>query len=640
MPSPDIRIIDNVMRVRRDTLWERIQKNALFYSGLLVLVGIPAWVISLLFSSSIARLRRRWRVLLASLTVPFMVVAWSHIWSRSDGFSEFLIAWQGAGLIAVPLARVVMSFKKKILSLFTEPSITQAVEEEREREEYEQMQLSYWAQELAASTQPPEQGNTIALGVVEQRDNLPTDAPVFYENDWLFLKEKVLTEHMFILGSTGAGKTEFLKRLIFEVLEGSERDIYIIDGKGEKPFAYDIANLIHQHRGQQVPIFAYPNTNRPEGSVYDAIRGNSDDVVEQLLSLIGADEMEGNAAYYRDFNTDVLQLICGLGRADIEPPHSFEQLRERASLSWLRKHYGDDPNERDDLNAISDKDLEGFRRRIRHLARAFIPYIDPSGFNLHDSRGAVFSIDTLSKPITAKTFMSFFITGVKNWITSEKDPERPALLLIDEFQAFGNKNITALLSQARTKNLGVILATQNTAGLGDEEVLGQILGNSVVKIIMRNDDAEELAKLAGTKKHLNMTIQGKDGDPTGMNSARFEDIFKVHPNDVAQLRKGEFYAVYNRWVTKAYGRMVGEIHTDPDAIALFEKPNNSVAVTQPPPSPTPQKQPQPETEPQLSPPQAVIEQVIFSAKDQEMPEQEKGEEPDLINFDDFEPREI
>jgi hypothetical protein len=116
----------------------------------------------------------------------------------------------------------------------------------------------------------------------------------------------------------------------------------------------------------------------------------------------------------------------------------------------------------------------------------------------------------------------------------------------------------------------------------------------VIKVIMRNDQSEEVANLAGTQKNLLMTIQGKDGDPTGMSSARFEDIFKVHPNDVARLLPGQCFVVYNRYATKVHSQMVGTVVHLKQAIEVYRKPT---AGAQPEEDAEPQQRPQPQTPP-------------------------------------------
>lgn len=74
-----------------------------------------------------------------------------------------------------------------------------------------------------------------------------------------------------------------------------------------------------------------------------------------------------------------------------------------------------------------------------------------------------------------------------------KRQKRPGLLIIDEFGAFGNKNIIALLTMARSADLGVILATQDIASLGEENERRLILANTPTKILMATDFPEEIA---------------------------------------------------------------------------------------------------------------------------------------------------
>ena len=488
-----------------------------------------------------------------------------------------------------PTGAGFMGLWKKIKWFFIEETSDERAKRELQRAEKEELAETRKVREQSIRGQAPQHVGLLNLGVIEKGDNLPAHAPLIYDNGWLLLDQKVLSQHMFVLGATGSGKTEFLKRLAVETLRTSDREIYVIDGKGERTFAQDIANLIYAYRKKSVPIFRFGFGQDELSSVYNGFLGSKEAIQNRLLALIGVEDMTGNAQYYADINRDLIQLICGIGNRHIEPPRSFEEVRNRCSKAWLLRSYTSTADQAD-IEAIPNDALEGLKWRLRHLVRDFSPYVDPHGFSLDSTTGAVFSINTLSVGDTAKAFLNFFVEDVKDWIATRKDPNKPGLLIIDEFGAFGNKNIIALLSLARSMGLGVVLATQDVASLTDNRVRDRILGNSVIKVIMRNDQSEEVANLAGTQKNLLMTIQGKDGDPTGMSSARFEDIFKVHPNDVARLLPGQCFVVYNRYATKVHSQMVGTVVHLKQAIEVYRKPT---AGAQPEEEAEPQQRPQP-----------------------------------------------
>src|SRR5207253_2892166 len=103
--------------------------------------------------------------------------------------------------------------------------------------------------------------------------------------------------------------------------------------------------------------------------------------------------------------------------------------------------------------------------------------------------------------------------------------------------------IIALLSLARSAKLGIILATQDIASLGDETTRRLILANSRTKILMATDFPEEVASLAGTIYQLESSIQHESGQATGLGSARVQHTFKIDMNEAARLQTGEAFII-------------------------------------------------------------------------------------------------
>jgi hypothetical protein len=107
-----------------------------------------------------------------------------------------------------------------------------------------------------------------------------------------------------------------------------------------------------------------------------------------------------------------------------------------------------------------------------------------------------------------------------------------------EFGQFSNENITALLSLARSAQLGIVLATQDTASLTNEVTKKLVLANTRTKFLMTSEFPEEVAALAGTVYQLESSIQHEEGELTGLGSARVQHAFKVDMNEVANLKPG------------------------------------------------------------------------------------------------------
>lgn len=408
---------------------------------------------------------------------------------------------------------------------------------------------------------------TLRLGAKIKGDELDRALGFETKQGWLLMSEKVLDQHLFLLGTTGAGKSETIKRLVYEILTATDRHIYFVDGKGDESLANDIRSLAHQFGLGEAPVFKLGFDQY--GAIYDGFRGAKSDIYNRLCALVGVHEVEGDAKYYADGNRDLLQLIC---YAPGEPPRNFETVRERLNKTWLLDAYRNNDIELQTIEALSEKDIQGLARRIRPLVREFSPCIGQEGFALEDTRCAIFSMRVQSVGDTSKRFLDFLVEDLKDFIG--KRQRHPSVLIIDEFGQFSNKNITALLSLARSSSLGVILATQDVASLKDETTKKLVLANTRTKLLMATDFPEDVAILAGTFYQVESSLQHQDGGITGLGSARVQHAFKVDMNEAAQLQPGEAFLIRQRRAVKLKIRAIGPVkhHTpQPEKPRIVQK---------------------------------------------------------------------
>lgn len=403
---------------------------------------------------------------------------------------------------------------------------------------------------------PPGEENWLCLGKKIHGDLLPPQLGLRYQGGWLYMAEELLDQHLFLLGATGAGKSETIKRLVKEILANTERDIYFVDGKGDKDLASDIRSMVYQYdRG--VPAIFKLGFDEP-GAVYDGFRGQAGDIYNRLLALTGVTEMEGDSRYYADIIRSVLQYVCHMPQG---PPRSFEEVLARIDKQKLVDAYRNDRRRLERIERIDESDFQGLYYRLIPLVEDFEVSVGEGGFALEEVRCAIFSMRVQSVGDTAERFLDFLVEDLKDFVG--KRQRHPAVLVIDEFGQFSNDNIISLLTLARSSRLGVILATQDTSSLEDLNTRQQVLANTRTKILMATDFPQEVAELAGTIYQIESSIQHEDGDVTGKGSARVQHAYKVDMNEAAQQQAGEAFVIRQRHTAKIQVQQIGPVEQIP-----------------------------------------------------------------------------
>ncbi len=504
---------------------------------------------------------------LISLLTAFVVIKTSGYTLKQ--MTTPLMSWWFTLPLFPPISLLMQGFL--MFSRFAKPKSQQEQLAEMERQEAKrQAQLSRQANRRRETTG---QKAMIRLGSRIKGDRFPKHLGIETKDGWLTLSEDVLDLHLFVLGTTGAGKSETIKRLVYEVFSATDRNVYLVDGKGDEGLANDIRGLAHQFGRGIAPVFKLGFEKG--GAIYDGFRGSPTDIYNRLCALIGTTEAEGGAAYYADVNRDLLQLVC---YSPLGAPRSFEEVRQRLNKKWMMEAYKDDPTELEAIDELDERSLQGLLYRIRPMAREFGRCIGEEGFALEETACAIFSMRVQSVGDTAQRLLSFFVADLLDYIG--KRQEHPAVLIIDEFGQFGNDNITSLLSLSRSSKLAIILATQDVASLKDEKTKKLILANTRTKVLMATDYPEDIAQLAGTSLQVESSMQLNEGDLTGMGSARVQHTFRVDPNESARLKAGEAFLIRQRYAAKIQIRRIEAVsHIQPQQEEIRQKPKHEPKKT-------------------------------------------------------------
>jgi hypothetical protein len=329
-----------------------------------------------------------------------------------------------------------------------------------------------------------------------------------------------------------------IKRLIYEILKNTDRDVIFVDGKGDPQTATQVQALCYDKGRGVAPIFTL---GEGATTTYNGFVGDKYALVNRLLAMTGVGKVEtAGEAYWAGAARTIMRLICYGPQG---PPRSFAELSSRLNVSWLSATWGSNPEWSRQLTQIKDEHFNGLLFQLAPLLLDFKHLVDPSGFVLEDTRAAIFSLRTLSYSDTGKNLLQFLIEDFKDFAGNRQ--KRPAVLVIDEFGAFGSDNIVELLSMARSAQLSIVLATQTTASLGDEGVQDKVLGNTITSIVLRTKSPERVVEQAGTRTQPEFGLQISDGKMSGEGTVRWQYAHVVPMDDVRQLRVGEAFIIRN-----------------------------------------------------------------------------------------------
>ena len=225
---------------------------------------IPIWISVGLVAFGVA-----W----AAFMQPWFVLGFQEGWTKMIGLS-IPLAFPAAVLVE-PYRRGMMFMKPK--------SLDERVEEERARIAAQQQRNERRAEKTARS-QGSGPGEHLGVGTLIKGESIPSHVGIYRDSRWVVLDEKLLDQHMFILGATGAGKSETIKRLIWEIAHKTDRDIFLVDGKGEDELAQEVRNICYHTGRGDTPIFRM-GTVKP-GQFYNGFMGSAEDIFNRLCAMV------------------------------------------------------------------------------------------------------------------------------------------------------------------------------------------------------------------------------------------------------------------------------------------------------------------------------------------------------------------
>lgn len=321
----------------------------------------------------------------------------------------------------------------------------------------------------------------------------------------IFIGETDRMKHMYIIGKTGTGKTEFLKSMIIQDMKAG-RGLCFMEPHGDG--IEELLELVPPERAEDVILFDPSDKDRPVG--FNLLEVNNYNEMYQVASAIinlmyklfdpNRTGMVG-ARFEHAVRNAILTVGCVPGATFVEvnrvltDPKYVQEVLPLVKDPIVRRYWTDqiaqtsDFHKSETLDYISSK----FGRFVTNKMIRNIIGQAKSTLNFReamDSGKIVFL--KLAKGLLGEEDSSFLGNLIVPKILAAalsrqelpKDQRRPFYFYIDEFQNFATPDFAQMLSEVRKYGMGLVMANQFVSQL-DQQVRDAIFGNTGTQMTYR-----------------------------------------------------------------------------------------------------------------------------------------------------------
>ena len=389
----------------------------------------------------------------------------------------------------------------------------------------------------------------------------------FWTGKPVFIDDAMRTMHSHCVGSTGVGKTEsVLLPLLRHDIEAGKGAI-VIDAKGDLELLAKIRYFVE--KANRDKDFLFFSLSHPEISrTYNPLlRGNASEIKDKLIG-----STEWREEFYKKKAEEalltLLRPMVELGWK-VKFRDLYYLLTDIGNLRTFKDNIGDGLMAHDLQDMVNNfgnnnKFLSGIVADLALITKSEfgrLVDVDKSEIDLlkvyEENKILYCSLNTQGYEETAKRFGRLILQDIKtvsNQIQTQKaESERHFFpVFVDEFSSFVYENFIEFLNKGRGAGFAITLLHQSLADLATKRTTfqQQILENTNVKIIMRQDDPfsiEKFAKIGGAKKTIVSTYQTEERmlgtGFTGVGSLREGQTFRIDPDLVRALGRGEAIVV-------------------------------------------------------------------------------------------------
>jgi type IV secretory pathway VirB4 component len=423
--------------------------------------------------------------------------------------------------------------------------------------------VKYRPELLPVPVKPPKEEKPV-VHKMSKLTNLPTidDGVVLGLDDEgkpVPLYDKEVNMHVFVSGATGAGKTNTLT-VILESAIRRGKPVIIVDGKGDSAFLEEMREMSEAY-GREFQGFSYHGKTH-----YNPFRhGTPTELKDKMMAM-----EEWSEPYYQRAAERYLQLIfrvLQLANVPVDLHIVQSMLVQKNLMNMVKKLKNIEKEEADRMKEYINgldkghKDaIDGLADRLALLTESDVGELfkDREGAQTIDlleavkaKRVAMMSLSGLSYSSFTPALGAMIVEDLKSVASAlvESGREDYIYVVLDEFNLFAGEQVVNMINKSRAAGFCCFIATQELADLsvaGGDELVGQVIGNTNVKIVHRQDvpdSAEYLSNVVGTKKVLVKTTMTEEkllGNMSRqMGTVREDEELVIHPNILKNLRQGE-----------------------------------------------------------------------------------------------------
>lgn len=313
----------------------------------------------------------------------------------------------------------------------------------------------------------------------------------------IFIAEKDRQRHMYIVGKTGTGKSEFLKDMIMQDIRAG-KGLAVLDPHGE--LVEDILQLMPPERAEEVIYFNPSDTERPMGmNIMEA------ETEEQMHFVVGSiialmyklydPHKTGiiGPRFEHAIRNAMLTIMAEPGATFIELVRCLtdqkyvQELLPKVKDPVVRRYWTDQIAQTSDFHKseVLDYIVSKFGKFITNKVMRNIIGQSQSAFNFRDvmDNGKILLVN-LSKGKLGEEDAKFLglilvpkiLTAAMSRQDMPMEQRRDFYLYVDEFQNYATDDFAVILSEARKYRLNLIVANQFVAQI-EENVKNAVFGN-------------------------------------------------------------------------------------------------------------------------------------------------------------------